>query len=91
MGWYSDFIDSSNEKNAARSAIRRERYMGGKVKKEVLTSREALLEAALKAAEDIIGWYESEGDRSCHDDEEVPEDLRELEKALEAAKARLAK
>jgi hypothetical protein len=53
--------------------------------------RTKILEEALKAAEDIIGWYESEGDRSCHDDEDVPEDLRELEEVLEAAKAKLAK
>lgn len=46
----------------------------------------SLLEAALKAAEDVIGWYESEGDRSCHDEEDVPEELRELEQELEKAK-----
>lgn len=50
----------------------------------------ALLEAALKAAEDVISWHDSESDRSCYDEEDVPEDLRELEKILEAAKAKLA-
>jgi hypothetical protein len=54
------------------------------------TDKVKLLEAALKAAEDIIGWYEEDGERSCHDDEEVPEDLRELEEALNTAKTKLA-
>lgn len=63
--------------------------MGGGTKKEVLTSRETLLENALKAADDLIGWYEQEHDRSCYEDNDVPEDLVELEAALEAARARL--
>jgi len=54
-------------------------------------SKIKLLEAALKAAEDVIGWYESDSERSCHDEEDVPEDLRELEQELEKAKAKLAK
>jgi hypothetical protein len=49
-----------------------------------------LLEAALKAAEDVIGWYESDAERGCYDEEDVPEDLRELEKVLEKAKTKLA-
>ncbi len=51
-------------------------------------NREKLLEEALKAAEDVIGWHESEQDRSCYDEEDVPEDLRELEQAFEKAKAK---
>ncbi len=88
MSWYGDFIDSSNEKNAARSAIRRDR-MGGGTKKEVLTSRETLLENALKAAEDLLGWYEQEHDRSNYEDDDVPEDLVELENEYNKAKERL--
>lgn len=64
--------------------------MGGKVKKEVIVSRETLLENALKTAEDIINWYAIEHERSCYDEDEVPEDLRELENEFEKAKARLA-
>lgn len=50
----------------------------------------ALLEAALKAAEDIIGHYEEESERSCYDEEDVSKDLRELEQELEKAKERLS-
>lgn len=53
-------------------------------------TRETLLEAALKAAEDVIGWYESEGDRSCYNEEDVPEELCELEEKLKKAKKRLS-
>lgn len=53
-------------------------------------TRETLLEAALKAAEDVISFYESDAERSCYDEADVPEDLRELEEALEVAKAKLA-
>ncbi len=54
-------------------------------------NRIKLLESALVAAEEIIGWYESESERSCHDDDEVPDDLRELEESLQCIKAKLAK
>lgn len=36
---------------------------------------------------DLITWYETEQDRSCHDDESLPEELRELEEALRTAQA----
>lgn len=48
-----------------------------------------LLEEALSKAEDLIGWYESEHERSCYDDEDVPEDLVELEEAYNKAKEKL--
>lgn len=84
MSWYEDFIDSSNAKNAARSEIRQNR-----VKKEEVISREKILEEALKAAEDIIGWYEMEHERSSYEESELPEDLKELEEVFNTAKARL--
>jgi hypothetical protein len=52
-------------------------------------NREQLLEEALKAAEDIISWHDSESDRSCYDEEDVPKDLRELEEVLNKAKEKL--
>lgn len=52
-------------------------------------SREKLLEEALKAAEDLIGWYEMEHDRSCYEDDELPEDFVQLEEAFEKAKVKL--
>ena len=51
--------------------------------------REKLLEDALKAAEDLLGWYESEHDRSCYEDGDLPEDFVELENAYNEAKEKL--
>lgn len=53
------------------------------------SSREIALEEALKAAEDVISYYECEHDRSNYDDEDLPEELLEAEEALEKAKAKL--
>lgn len=44
------------------------------------------LEAIVTVQDDLISWYETEGERSCHEDAYVPEDLRELEEAIKAAK-----
>jgi hypothetical protein len=51
--------------------------------------REKLLENALKAAEDLISWYEVDQDRSCYEDGDVPEDLVELEEEYNKAKDKL--
>ena len=54
-----------------------------------MTNREKLLEAALKAAKDLIGYYEDEADRGCYDEEDLPEDLRTLEASLADAERKL--
>ncbi len=45
------------------------------------------LQAIVVAQREIIGWYEEEMERSCHEDSNIPEELRQLEQALEAAEA----
>lgn len=45
------------------------------------------LQAIVAAQREIIYWYEEEGERSCHEDSEIPEELRQLEQALGAAKS----
>lgn len=45
------------------------------------------LQAIVATQGEIIRWYEEEGDRSCYNNSSIPEDLRELEQALEAVKA----
>ena len=46
------------------------------------------LQAIAAAQGGLMSYYEAEMERSCHEDENVPEELRELELALEAAEAR---
>lgn len=54
-----------------------------------MSDREKLLEAALEAADDLIGWYESEHDRGNYEDDDLPEDFVELEEAYNTAKEKL--
>jgi len=51
---------------------------------EAMVERLRAIEEALRA---IVGWYEQEMERSQWEDDEIPEELRELERALEAAEA----
>jgi len=43
------------------------------------------LQAIVQAQDNLIDWYENEHERSCYDDVDIPEDLRELEEAIKAA------
>ncbi|RJQ25734.1 hypothetical protein C4577_05050 [Candidatus Parcubacteria bacterium] len=54
-------------------------------KDNVAICREVLLERALAAAQNVIGWYEMEHDRDNYDDEDMPEDLVESEQELNFA------
>lgn len=52
-------------------------------------NREKLLEAALKAAKDLIAYYEDEADRGCYDEDDLPKDLHDLETALADAEGKI--
>jgi hypothetical protein len=40
---------------------------------------EKLLREVVDAADELIGWYESEHERGNYEDDDLPEDLREVE------------
>lgn len=57
-----------------------------------MTANEAnKVRAAMRAAKEVIDWYEMEHDRYERGDDEIPEELREAEQAYEATFSALAK
>lgn len=44
------------------------------------------IQAIIEAQQEIIGWYETESERSNYEDFTVPDDLAELEQKLIAAR-----
>jgi hypothetical protein len=46
------------------------------------------LKKIIDALEDVVAWYETDNERETYDDEDIPSELAESEKALEIARSK---